>query len=232
MKKLQFSVLGIILLACLVSCGNLRSQRAAVPEGKTLVAYFSLEGNSLFDGDSSDPDAVTSASVQRSGNSFPPQVINGVHKGNTQIIAEYIADKTSGDLFEIRVAPEERYPLDGYQVLDIARDELVSAERPVLISRIEDMASYDVVYLGYPIWNGTMPMALFSFLEEYDFSGKTIIPFCTHDGSRAGRSVRDIEAECPGANVLEAFPVRYSAVQGARAEVEEWIDSLNQEIGE
>lgn len=229
MRKPGFSLTCLCLLVLLISCSNLGRGDEKVPEGKVLVAYFSLEGNSLFDGDSTDADAVTSASVQRSGSSFPPQVINGVHKGNTQIIAEYIAERTGGDLFEIRVSPEERYPLDGYEVLDIARAESAADERPRLSSGVENMEAYEVIYLGYPIWNGTMPMALFSFLEEYDFEGKMIIPFCTHDGSRAGRSTRDIKAECPGATVLEAFPVRYSAVQGARAEVYEWIDSTIRE---
>jgi flavodoxin len=77
------------------------------------------------------------------------------------------------------------------------------------------MDSYDVIFIGYPNWWGTMPMAVFTFLAEYDLAGKTIVPFCTHEGSRMGRSAKDIAAACPGATVLEGVAIRGSEVQNA-----------------
>ena len=96
-------------------------------------------------------------------------------------------------------------------------------ERPQLATEIPDMASYDVVFLGYPNWWGAMPMPCFTFLEKYDFSGKTIIPFCTHEGSRLGRSVRDITRLCPKSTVLEGLAVRGSSVKSARDDVAEVV---------
>lgn len=86
------------------------------------------------------------------------------------------------------------------------------------------MNEYDTVYLGFPVWNGTMPMPVFSFLEEYNFAGKTIIPSSTHEGSGLGRGKRDIESECPEAEVLDGLAVRYTDVLDAEEEVRNWLN--------
>jgi flavodoxin len=88
------------------------------------------------------------------------------------------------------------------------------------------MESYDVIYLGYPNWWGTFPMAVFTFLEAYDFSGKTIIPFCTHEGSGMGGSERDIKKLCPGARVEKGLPIKGGSVQGAEKEISSWLQKL------
>ncbi len=85
------------------------------------------------------------------------------------------------------------------------------------------MADYDIVYLGYPNWWGTMPMAVWTFLEAYDFSGKTIVPFCTHEGSRMGNSEQDIKKLCPEATVLKGLPIKGSDVEKADKNIEAWI---------
>lgn len=195
-------------------------------DGKVLVAYFTHEGNNVFDGDLSDVDAITSASVQRNGDSFPPQVINGVHKGNTQIIAEDISEITGGDLFAIQVTDEYKYPVDGYDTLDMVQKQRSEHVQPELATQVEQMENYDVIYLGYPEWYGTMPAPVTSFLKEYDFSGKTIIPFSTHDGSGMGSSVQDIKSLCPEATVLDGLAVRYSDVQNAKDKVQTWIQEM------
>jgi len=249
MKKALMLILAAGMSALLLSaCGNSNSAQpenqtdttpqtsqstvtdenhAAASDSRILVAYFTHEGNNVFDGDSTDVDAITSASVQRDGDSFPPQVIDGVHKGNTQIIADYITEITGGDSFAIQVVDEAKYPVDGYDTLDAAQVERSENARPELAAHVENMDDYDVIYLGFPNWWGTMPMPVFTFLEEYDFSGKTIIPFCTHDGSGLGSSRRDIESLCPDATVLDGLAIRYSDVQEARSDVENWIDGMN-----
>jgi flavodoxin len=227
MKKAITVLFAILPAVYAAACGNTSAnQRTAssMSAGTVLIAYFTHEGNTVFDGNLSDIDAVTSASVQRRGNSFPPQVIDGKHKGNTQIIAEYIAEHTGGTLFAIQIA--DKYPVDGYETLDVSQDELAANTRPELVTHVENIDVYETMYLGYPIWHGTMPMAVRSFLEEYDFSGKTIIPFCTHDGSGLGGSRRDITAACPGATVLDGLAVRYNKVRNTRRDVEAWIDGL------
>ena len=92
------------------------------------------------------------------------------------------------------------------------------------------MTDYNEIYLGFPNWWGTMPMAVFTFLETHDFSGNTIVPFCTHEGSGMGRSERDIRKFCPTARVLKGLPIRGGAVQGAESDIADWLNELN-EIG-
>ena len=102
-----------------------------------------------------------------------------IEKGNTAMMAAVIAEKTGGDLFEIRtVVP---YPDDYASMLRAAQEEIDSNARPELVETVENMADYDVIFIGYPIWHGRMPQAIYTFLESYDLSGKTVIPFNTHD---------------------------------------------------
>lgn len=205
-----------------------KSQPELRSDSKVLIAYFTHEGNTVFAEDSSDVDAITSASVQRKGDTFPPQVIDGVHKGNTQIIAEDISEITGGDLFAIQVTDEYKYPVDGYDTLDVVQKQRSEHIQPELAAHAEHMEDYDVIYLGYPEWYGTMPAPVVSFLKEYDFSGKTIVPFSTHDGSGMGSSVQDIKSLCPDATVLDGLAVRYSDVQNAKGKVETWIHKIEQ----
>ena len=184
----------------------------------TLVAYFTHQGNNT--------DAISSASVQRRGDKFPPQIIDGVHKGNTQIIAEYIAEATGGELYAIRVADGFKYPFDPYATLEKARQELYRNSRPELSGDVINIEGFDVIFIGFPVWWGALPVAVCAFLEAHDFRGKIIIPFCTHDGSGLGRCVRNIRALCPEAEVLKGLAVRYSDVMKARPRVKSWIDGL------
>ncbi len=146
------------------------------------------------------------------------------HTGNTREIASQIHKNVGGDIFEIvTVNP---YPMDYDTVVDQARKEQVDDYRPELAAKVENMDSYDVVFVGYPNWFETMPMAVFSFLEEYDFYGKTIVPFCTHEGSRLGRSVEDIKRLCPQSTILDGLAVRGGDVKNAQDEVSEWLQEL------
>ena len=132
-----------------------------------------------------------------------------------------IQEITGGDLF--RIDTIKSYP-EGYdETTEVAKQELRSDARPELVNQVTNIDEYDIVFLGYPNWWGTMPMALWTFLESYDFSGKTIIPFCTHEGSGLGRSVRDITKLSPKAEVANAIAFRGGTVKTARGEVERWI---------
>lgn len=116
--------------------------------------------------------------------------------GNTERAAQMLRLFTGGDLFHIRTASV--YPNDYQEVVKIARKEKADNARPALEKDIPSIDDYDVIFLGYPNWCGTMPMALWTFLENHDFSGKTIYPFCTHEGSGVGHSLEDIHAPLPG----------------------------------
>lgn len=146
------------------------------------------------------------------------------HTGNTREIANQIHARVGGDIFEIKTV--KPYPSDYDTLLDQARREQDTDYRPKLAAKVKDMGSYDVVFVGYPDWWNTMPMPVFTFLEQYNFAGKTIVPFCTHEGSGLGRSVRDIKRLCPKSTVLDGLAVRGSHVKGAQGEVAEWLHEL------
>lgn len=184
----------------------------AISESKTLVVYFSRVGITPFD---DNVDASSSASIN---------IRDGELVGNMQYLAEFIAEETGGDLFQI--ITEKEYPVEYRATTDLAAVEQEDDERPALTSHVENMDQYDVIFLGYPNWWGTLPQAVMTFLEEYDFNGKTIVPFCSHGGSRLGRGPQDIAALCPDAQLLDGLAVSGSAVAGAQAEVQEWLNGL------
>ena len=179
--------------------------------GNILVAYFSRVGNTAWE---DGVDAVTSASLN---------VEDGGFVGNAEYLARMAADATGGDIFLIQTV--QTYPSDYRETTDAASVEQGNNARPELASHVENMDQYDTVVLVYPNWWGTLPMPLYTFLEEYDFSGKTILPLCTHEGSRMGSSERAIAGLCPDAVLLSGLAVRGSAASSAQAEVEEWVNA-------
>lgn len=147
------------------------------------------------------------------------------YSGNTQKIANMIAENTGGDL--VRIETTNPYPKDYNTVLDVAQKEQKENARPELSTEIENIHDYDIIFLGYPNWWGTMPMAILSFLEKYDLSGKTIVPFCTHGGSAFGTSEKDITSIYSDATLLKGIAVRDSDVDSAKSDVKKWIDGLD-----
>ncbi len=146
------------------------------------------------------------------------------HSGNTRVIANQIRESVGGDIFEIVAV--DPYPSDYDAVVEQARKELREEYRPKLKTKVENMESYNVVFVGYPIWWGTMPMPVATFLSEYDFSGKTIVTFCTHEGSRLGRSVEDITELCPQSTILDGLAVRGRDIKNMQNEVSDWLRKI------
>ena len=146
------------------------------------------------------------------------------HSGNTREIANQIHKIVGGDIFEIQsVSP---YPKDYDAVVKQARQELDSGYKPELKTKVDNIGSYDVIFIGYPIWMGTFPAPVKTFLSEYDLSGKTIVPFCTHGGGGPGRSVADISRFCPKSTLLDSFEILGSNVKSAQSEVSEWLRKI------
>lgn len=146
------------------------------------------------------------------------------------IVASYIHDAVGGDLFSIRVT--DPYPSDYDECLDRAANERAQNARPELANRVENMDDYDIVFLGYPNWWYTIPMAIHSFVESYDFSGKTVIPFCAHGTGGLASSVRDLRSAL-GEDVTfieNAFGVYRPNTVGCRPEVNEWLAELGFEV--
>ena len=130
--------------------------------------------------------------------------------GNTMKLAQIIAEKTGAELFEVK--PAKEYPADYDSCIDVAKKEQNANARPAILAD-KDISEYDTIYFGYPVWWGDIPMPLYTFVEAHDWSGKTVIPFCTHEGSGAGRTDRTLKAIMKGADVKRVTAVRGSAAQ-------------------
>ena len=153
--------------------------------------------------------------------------VGTVEVGNTQILAEYIADEVGADSFHIETV--NAYPADYDDCCDVAKQELADKARPEIQGGVENMEQYDIVFLGYPIWWGDMPMAVYTFMDSYELSDKVIIPFCTHEGSGLSGTDSNI-ADYTGAQVLTAIDMRGSTAQELNGDtkqtVRDWLDGL------
>lgn len=145
--------------------------------------------------------------------------------GNTRHMAEEIQALTGADIFELKTVTP--YPKEYRPTTVQAKREQESGYRPPLSVRLENLADYDVIFIGSPNWWGTLAMPFFTFLEEYDLSGKTVIPFMTHEGSGFGRTLTDLKRLCPNSAILEGLAVRGGRVQSARSEIAGWLAKIN-----
>jgi uncharacterized membrane protein YbaN (DUF454 family)/flavodoxin len=232
MKKIILLALGFILIFALTACGGDNSLSDNPPafiadntnnselsdsgeaaetktESHILIAYFT---NPEPDG----VDAVAGASRV---------VVNGEIFGNTQFIARIIQHETKGELF--RIDTTHTYPSRGDGLMELADQELKNNIRPELTERIENIDKYEVVFLGFPNWWADMPAALYTFLEEYDLSGKTLIPFCPHGGSGFSGTLRTIANLQPNATVSDkSFTISRDSVANGENDVIAWLRDL------
>ncbi len=170
------------------------------------------------------PSVFSSSAVAAQAEGGNVLIIYFSHSGNTRRLAGYIHERTGGRMVELkRVRP---YPEDYDAVVDEAKKEQEADARPEISITLSDLDQVDTVFIGYPNWWGTLPMPFFTLLERYPLAGKTVIPFCTHEGSRFGRSERDLRRLCPQARLLKGFEVRGSRVSGAEKAVDEWLTGL------
>jgi flavodoxin len=151
-----------------------------------------------------------------------------VEEGNTAKLAKVIAEQTGADLFEI--VPVVDYPQSYDECLEVATAEQREGARPEYMGDVENWDQYDTIFIGYPIWWGEIPNIVYTFMENHDFAGKTVIPFNTHEGSGQSHSQRDIENALPDATVLQGLAVRGATAQNdadatAKA-VSDWLSGL------
>ena len=160
----------------------------------------------------------TDAKAQQSGKTL---IVYFSESGNTQGMANIIHELTGADIVEI----EMQHPYsDNYStLLDEAERDLIANARPALRTHIDSMDEYTTILLGYPNWYALLPMPVYTFLESYDFSGKRIIPFCSHGNGMLGESVANICKSCPDADVREALSVTYSGGSSLRSEIRTWL---------
>ena len=187
------------------------------PEGSSqshiLIAYFTLPEDVNTEG----VDAVSGASVV---------MRDGVKLGSCEFVAKTVQETIGGDLFQIETV--QQYPLDHDPLVDQAADEKSAELRPELVAQLENIDQYDTIILGYPNWWADLPMPVYTFLESYDFSGKTIIPFVTHGGSGFSNTVGTIAALQPGATVSEnTLSLSRNDVANSESEVIAWAQGLS-----
>ena len=181
-------------------------------QSSLLVAYFSYAENAALP---DDVDASASASIQP---------WNSALTGNTGVVADMIAQATGADLFSIRTV--EQYPDTYDATLDQGQQEQSDGARPELATHLENLDSYDTIFLGFPNWWGDMPMAVYTFLDEVDLSGKTVIPFVTSGGSGFSNTISTIQQMEPQATVQEGLSIGASSATGAQQQVESWLSEL------
>ena len=161
------------------------------------------------------------AFYSRADENYVSGMLKNLTVGNTEVAAGILKEMTGADLFKIeQVQPYAK----GYnQCIAQAQEDQKRDARPELKVYPESIEDYDTIYLGFPNYWSTMPMAVFTFLEHFDFSGKTIKPFCTHEGSGMGRSEKDIKGLCPNAKVEKGLAIYGSSVSRSKKDFEKWI---------
>ena len=165
----------------------------------SIVIYFSRSGENYFGGE-----------------------FKNIEKGNTEVIAEYIQEIDNADLFKVETVID--YPADYMECIDVAKKEQQVAARPKIKETLDNIDAYDTIYIGFPNWWGTLPMAMFTQLEQLDFTGKIVKPFVTHEGSGFGSSQRDLDKLCAGAEIKGGLSIPGASVGSAKDTVRVWIE--------
>lgn len=201
-KQILIAVLlPVVLFPVFLSAQNISVKERDMNTKKILVAFFSRTGENY--------------------------AVGHIEQGNTHIVAELIASATGGTLF--RIEPATPYPDDYRACTEVAQREKRSKARPALVGDIA-AEEFDVIFLGYPNWWGDLPMCVYTFLEQHDWQGKVVIPFCTHEGSGLSDTENRLRAACRGASVLNGLAVRGFVAQNerekARKQVLEWLKQL------
>lgn len=157
-------------------------------------------------------------------------VVGVIDKGNTAIVAEMIADQTGVDLFEV-LPEDDHYPMTYDALTDVAKQEQNDKARPAYSGELPDIGSYSTIYIGAPVWWGDWPMIMYTVFENNDFSGKTLIPFSTHEGSGLSGFDKKLQSACPDAEVLKGLAVRGNDAQNSQDKVRESVNSWLTELG-
>ncbi len=212
-KHILLAIVAIVAIAGVTACGN-KAKKVEKPETTTpqrglddkrvLILYFTHHG----------------------GTYTPDGIVNQT-EGNTELMAKKIAEYIGkGDLFRIEAV--KAYPEDYQKCCDVAKVELEKKELPELKAVVEKMEDYDVIFIGYPIWWGTYPRPVATFIDQknQEFNGKTVVPFSTNEGSDWGESLTDLKAALPGSKFLPGLALRGSKVKESDDEIHRWLDQI------
>lgn len=225
MKKTYFiGGMLVVALCTIVLCAFAANENTDIPEavvseqqipttvsrtgGKVLVAYFSVPETDGVDASSGASRLVTDGKLQ----------------GNTEYVATVISEATGGELFEIKTV--HTYPGSHKALIDAAKKESDENARPELATHIQNLKEYDVIFVGFPNWWYDMPQPLYTFFDEYDFSGKTVVPFCTHGGSRFSSAIKTIREMEKDATVLDGYAIARDRVGGSKEGIVKWLERI------
>jgi flavodoxin len=187
----------ITVLLAVLTAGTACGQNKNNMDNKALVIFFSHAGENY--------------------------AVGNIKVGNTKIVADYISEITGADQFEI--VAEKKYDMPYMDLIKVAQDEAKAGELPAYKGDV-DVTPYDVIFIGGPIWWGTYPQVMFTFFKDHDLSGKTVIPFTTHEGSGLASTVRDVKKAWPKATVKDGFAIYGHEVRSGKAKVEKWLKGL------
>ena len=213
MKKLLTMLLAGALVLSLAACGG----ETAPEETEEETAQPTTESEKS----AAEAEATEDAAPEEDGGTL---IAYFSWSGNTEQVAQLIQEATGGDLFEI--TPAVPYTDDYDELLDIARQEQSDSARPELAAQVENWGRYDTVFVGYPNWWSDAPMVVYTFLESYDWTGKTLIPFNTSASGGFGRSLDNLPESAAGATILEGLSFTERTLGDAQSEVPAWLDGL------
>ena len=230
MKKWTSLLLALAMALSLAACGN--SNQENTPEPPASVSGSTAEETSDPTGTEPPAEEPTEAPSEEPASSETPAAGDSTSvliayfswSGNTEQVAQIIQQETGGDLFEI--APATAYTDDYNELLDIAQQEQSDNARPELAGQVENWDQYDTVFVGYPNWWSDAPMAVYTFLESYDWSGKTLVPFNTSASGGFGRSLSGLEESAAGASILDGLSFTERTLDDAQSEVTAWLNGL------
>ena len=247
MKKLFSLILAAVMVLALAACGNSAPAESSSEEETAPSNGSNVQTEPSTPVDDTEPSAPvddTEPDSSQAGDTAQTEQTEGgsnmlvayfslageqygvgvIEEGNTSIIAHIIAEQTGADLFEIK--PETPYPTTYQGLLDISRQEMRDNARPEIADTVDNMDDYDTIFIGYPNWWGDMPMIVYNFLESYDLSGKTIVPFCTHGGSGLSDTESTI-ADITGGTMKDGFAIPGTTAQNdrdtAKSKVTDWL---------
>ena len=227
MKKWTSLLLALAMTFSLAACGNSGTQEntsepPASVSGSTGEGTPAPTGTETPAEEPSEEPAESETST--TGDSSSVLIAYFSWSGNTEQVAQIIQQETGGDLFEI--APATPYTDDYNELLDIAQQEQSDNARPELAGQVENWEQYDTIFIGYPNWWNDAPMAVYTFLESYDWDGKTLIPFNTSASGGFGRSLSGLEGSAAGASILDGLSFTERTLGDAQSEVTAWLDGL------
>ena len=238
MKRLFVLILASTMMLALAACGNTAPAGSASEPDSETANSTNVQPEPSVPADDAASDrsqADDTAQAEQTGGGSNMLVayfslageqygVGVIEEGNTSIIAHMIAEQTGADLFEIEAVTP--YPTSHSELLDVSRQEMANNTRPEIADTVDNMDDYDTIFIGYPNWWGDMPMIVYNFLESYDLSGKTIVPFCTHGGSGLSRTEPTI-ADITGGTMKDGLAIPGVTAQNdrdaARSKVAEWL---------